>query len=80
VPPLRLLDDMFAARLESASHKAQTQLDEVLETLGESPTVEVDLELRGRLVRSATELDRVLAEIRDRIVRELAANHRVRLK
>ncbi|HKY38425.1 MAG TPA: BREX system P-loop protein BrxC [Polyangiaceae bacterium] len=80
VPPLRLLDDMFAARLESASHKAQTQLDELLETLGESPTVEVDLELRGRLVRSVTELDRVLAEIRDRIVRELAANHRVRLK
>jgi sugar phosphate isomerase/epimerase len=80
VPPLRLLEDMFAARLESASHKAQTQLDELLETLGESPTVEVYLELHGRLVRTAAELDRLLAESRDRVGRELDARHRVRLK
>ncbi|MEI9942162.1 MAG: BREX system P-loop protein BrxC [Pseudomonadota bacterium] len=80
VPPLRLLDDLFAARLVGAEHKAQAQLDEILQTLGESPTVEVELELRGRVIRNATELDRVLTEIRERIAKELSANHRVRLK
>jgi hypothetical protein len=80
VPALRLLDNLFAAWLEAAEHKAQTQLDEILETFGESPTVEVELELRGRMVRSASELDRLLADVRDRIVRELEANHRIRIK
>jgi hypothetical protein len=79
-PPLHLLDDLFATRLQAAEQKAQAQLDDVLQSLGESPTVEVDLELRNRVLRSASDLDRVLGEIRDRIVRELEAGHRVRLK
>jgi len=80
VPSLRLLDSIFAARLEAADQKAQAHLDEVLATLGENPTVEVDLETRGRIIRNASELDRLLADVRDRIVRELEANHRVRIK
>jgi hypothetical protein len=79
-PPLRVLDDLFAARLESAEHKAQAQLDELLERLGESPTVEVELELRGRMLRNQAELDRLVEDIRARIVPELEAKHRVRLK
>ena len=79
-PPLRLLDDLFAARLESAEHKAQAHLDEVLETLGENPTVEVDLELRGSMVRSASDLERLLSDVQARILPELEAKHRVRLK
>jgi hypothetical protein len=79
-PPLRVLDDLFAGRLESAEHKAQAQLDELLERLGESPTVEVELELRGRMLRNQAELDRLVEDIRARIVPELEAKHRVRLK
>jgi len=80
VPSLRLLDDIFAAKLEAVEQKAQAHLDEVLATLGENPTVEVDLETRGRVIRDASELERWIADVRDRVGRELAANHRVRLK
>jgi hypothetical protein len=80
VPSLRLLDDLFATRLQGAESKAQAQLDEILQTLGESPTVEVDLELKNRVIRSTTELDRALTDIRVRVMRELEAGHRVRLK
>jgi hypothetical protein len=80
IPPFRLLDDIFALRLQQAEHKAQAQLDEILQTLGEAPTVEVDLEIRSRLVRSENDLDRLLGEIRDRIARELSSGHRVRIK
>jgi hypothetical protein len=80
VPQLRLLDDLFATRLQAAEHKARAQLDEILATLGESPTVEVDLELKGRVIRDGAELERALGEVRGRVVRELEAGHRVRLK
>lgn len=80
VPSLRLLDDLFAARLDAAEHKSQAHLDEVLETLGEMPTVEVELELRGRVLRNAADLDRLLGDIQSRLKPELEAKHRVRLK
>jgi hypothetical protein len=79
-PPLRILDDLFASRLESAEHKSQAHLDDVLHALGEQPTVEVDLELRGRMLRNAADLERMLSDVKTRILPELEAKHRVRLK
>jgi hypothetical protein len=43
-------------------------------------TVEVSLQLGGKLITSTAELDRLLEDIRLQIVHQLDANHRVRLR
>jgi len=42
--------------------------------------VEVALDLGGREIADAEELERLLNELRKRVLHELAAHHRVRLK
>ena len=79
-PALAVLDELFQARLEAAQAKALARLDDALERVGVSPTVELTLGIHGTLVRSISELDRLLAEIRQRVLRELDAKHRVRLR
>jgi hypothetical protein len=79
-PHLATLETVLHARREAAEAKALAQLDAFLETLGESPTVELSLELGGREIRSEADLERLLDELRRRILHELGAKHRVRLK
>ena len=79
-PALEGLGAQLAARLEIGKQKAQAQLDEILERLGGAPIVEIGIALSGREIDSAADLDRWLGELRERIARELAAHHRVRLK
>jgi hypothetical protein len=79
-PELAVLDSLFLARREKASAKAVALLDELLEKLGEKPTVEVSLQLGGRLIATPQELDRLLEDVRRQILHQLEANHRVRLR
>ncbi|MEY4544396.1 MAG: hypothetical protein RL685_591, partial [Pseudomonadota bacterium] len=79
-PELAVLDSLFQARLDKALAKAVSLLDELLEKLGEKPTVEVSLQLGGRLIATPAELDRLLDEIRRQVAHQLEANHRVRLR
>lgn len=79
-PPLEALETLLASRREVAEGKARAQLDALLEALGETPVVEVALEVSGREVESEADLERLLDEIRRRILHELAAHHRVRVR
>lgn len=56
-----------------------SRLDELLERIIGQSTVEVSLQLGGRLITTAAELERLLEEIRRQIAHQLEANHRVRL-
>ncbi len=55
-------------------------MDPILEAKGASPVVEVALELGGREIANPEGLERLLSELRSRILHELKAHHRVRLK
>jgi len=79
-PPLEALETLLATRREVAEAKARAHLDALLESLGETPVVEVALDVSGREVESEAELERLLDEIRRRILHELAAHHRVRVR
>lgn len=77
-PELAVLGSLFQARLEAAQARSIAHLDELLEKkLGGPPTVEVSLELEGRVITDAAELDRLLAEVREQILHQLEAKHRV---
>ncbi|MBK6517532.1 MAG: BREX system P-loop protein BrxC [Polyangiaceae bacterium] len=79
-PPLEGLEATLAARREAGLVKAQRQLDELLEAAGATPVVEVDLSLAGREIETEAELDRLLEELKRKIIHQLAAHHRVRLR
>ena len=79
-PALEGLETHLAARRDAAERKAITQLDATLEAIGATPVVEVTVELSGREIENEAELDRLLVEIRTRVVHELSAHHRVRLR
>lgn len=79
-PELAVLDSLFQARLDQALGKAMSRLDERLEKIVGKPTVEVSLQLGGRVITTAAELERLLEDIRRQIAHQLEANHRVRLR
>lgn len=79
-PELAILDDLFGGRLDAAEHRALARLDDLLEGRGRKPTVELLVCAAGRLIDDAKELDRWLDELRQRVLRELDAKHRVRLR
>jgi len=79
-PALEALEGLLEAKREAAEAKALAQLDGYLLEHGENPTVEVALELGGREIHTEADLDRLLDELKRRILHELAAHHRVRLK
>jgi hypothetical protein len=79
-PALETLEVFLAERRSAAEHKALAELDSLLEEVGAGATVEIELGLSGREIRSASELERALGSIRDRAMVELQAGHRVRLK
>jgi hypothetical protein len=79
-PELAVLDSLFQGRLDKALEKAMSRQDELLEKIVGKPTVEVSLQLGGRLITTPAELDRLLEDIRRQIAHQLEANHRVRLR
>src|SRR5690606_33063358 len=79
-PPLEHLDAEFAARLKAAEAKALAQLDDLLESRGDTPTVNVELGLAGRELSTVRELERFLEELDERLRPEIASGHRVRLR
>jgi hypothetical protein len=79
-PSLDALEGLLATRRDAAERRAMTELDALLETLGARAVVEIGTELAGREIETEAELDRLLGELRRRVVHELAANHRVRLR
>jgi len=79
-PPLEVLPVLLRDRLETAADKALLELGSLLESKGGAPIVDISLDFRGREIRSEAELDRLLDDIKRRILHELSARHHVRLK
>jgi hypothetical protein len=79
-PALETLEVLLAERRQAAELKALAELDSLLEEAGAGATVEVQTGLSGREVRSVPEFERLLEGLRQRVLAELTANHRVRLK
>jgi hypothetical protein len=80
VPALETLETVLETKRQAAESRALAELDEQLEGMGRSPTVEVALRLSGREIQDEQELERLLDEIRTQILHQLVAHHRVRLK
>jgi hypothetical protein len=79
-PELAILDDLFGGRLDATEQRALARLDDLLEGRGRKPNVELVIGAAGRLIDDPKELDRWLDELRQRVLRELDAKHRVRLR
>ena len=75
-PPLDALGALLKGRREEAEAKALARLDALLGT----PTVDVDLKLAGHEIKNEADLEKMLEEIRRRVLHELQAKHLVRLK
>src|SRR5690606_7254152 len=80
LPPLETLAVYLDTKRRDGEAKALRQLDALLTDKGEKPTVEVSARVAGREVADEGDLERLLTELRDRILHELRAGHRVRLK
>lgn len=80
VPSLADLQQSSNARVKAAFEKALLQLDELRETQGAKPTINVALALSGREIETEDALERLLTELREQLLKELRAGHRVRLK
>ena len=79
-PALEALEGQLSARRDAAESKAMAHLDALLERLGESPTVELTLDFAGREIKTEADMERLLSELRRRILHELSAKHRVRIR
>lgn len=79
-PPIEALEAMLKQRREAAEVKATDSLDEILIGIGERPTVVVELHLPDREIKNEADLERWLSELRNRVLHELAAHNKVRLK
>ena len=80
VPSLEALDAQLASRRDTAERKALQELDALRETLGAAAVVEVDVQLAGREIDDEAGLDRALDAVRRRVMIEIVAGHRVRIK
>lgn len=78
-PPLRSLREGFRDALRRAEESAVTTLDEIRSGRERRPVVRVDLELRNREVSSAEEVEALVAEIRRRLLEQVAKGAKVRL-
>ena len=79
-PALETLEVLLAERRQAAELKALAELDSLLEEVGAGATIEIHTGLSGREVRSVPEFERLLEGLRERVIAELTAQHRVRLK
>ena len=78
-PPLTALADPFTLALQRAESQANDLLDEILSE-GDRPLIaRVDLQLRNREVATEAEVEALVEEIRERLLEQVRAGHRVRL-
>ena len=74
-PPLSKLRDTFELRLQKAEDEAIERLDELRaqKTSGATLVVKVDLGLKNRELSTVAEVDALLAELRERLLKQLDA-------
>lgn len=80
VPSLETLHRGSPPKVQTAFDKALLQLDEFRERKGAKPTINVALKLSGRELETEDALERLLTELRERLLKELRVGHRVRLQ
>jgi len=74
-PSLSELDGPFRTALRAAEERANDILDECVAPM----VVKLDLQLRGRELKSPADIDALLDELRDRLKAQLADNSFIRL-
>ncbi len=79
-PALEALEGQLAAKRAAGEHKSLQQLDALRESSGARPVVEVSLDVAGREIETEAELERLVDDVRQSILKELNAKHRVRIK
>ncbi len=83
-PPLSTLEAGVRQRFEDAREEALAELEKVRNEKTGEITVKVDLEIRGRVIASAADVDKLLDEIRQRLLsaldRDQGKSVRLRLK
>ena len=78
-PPLEVLKDPFLTRLKKAEDDANERLDQILSEGKKPLIVKVDLGLRNREVSSEPEVERLIEDIRERLLEQVRAGQRVRI-
>jgi hypothetical protein len=78
-PTLYELRMDFLQRLGKATEDAEAILDELVSAKDQKPVARVELQLRGREIEDADDLERLISEIRDRVSQQLQRGHKVRL-
>ncbi|MFO0605029.1 MAG: BREX system P-loop protein BrxC [Polyangiales bacterium] len=79
-PGLDELRERFPERLRRAEEAALQALDEALDDAENIKVAVLDADLRGKEFGSEEELDGFLADLRERVVAQLRAGHRVRIR
>lgn len=73
-PELSFLRDSVPARLREAETEAQRRLDEAIARKKKKQVIAVPLSLQGRELATEAEVDAMLRELRERLVKQLRAN------
>ncbi len=79
-PALDELRERFPERLRQAEEAALRTIDDALSTEGQVQITVFDTHLRGREIGTEEELDGVLRELRERVLAQLNAGLRVRIR
>jgi hypothetical protein len=78
-PVLRDLKDPFTVRLQAAEEQANRLLDEYLSGGSKPMIVPIDLSLHNREIKTEEDIDALIEEIRERLLRQLQSGQRIRL-
>jgi hypothetical protein len=78
-PPLEALKDPFLTRLKKAEDDANERLDAILSEGKKPLIVKVDLGLRNREVSTEPEVERLVSDVRERLLEQVRAGQRVRI-
>lgn len=78
-PTLVELEDPFKLRLGRAVEQADRALDEILSEGDKPIIVRMELQLKNREVKTAEDVEALVAEIRERLMAQVAAGVRVRI-
>lgn len=79
-PPLEKLRDSITNRLARAEEKANERLDDILSKVTPVQVVRFPHKLTGREVQSAEEAERLVAELRNRLLDQMNRNPNIRIR
>jgi MoxR-like ATPase len=78
-PPLRSLKESFEITVERAEDEANDRLDRILSE-GKNPLiVRIDLSLKNRELKSESDVEALLDEIRERLLEQVRSGAHIRL-